>query len=635
MDGMLFNAFVYLTAAVVMVPLAKWLRLGSVLGYLGAGILIGPVLHLVGAETHELQEIAELGVVMMLFLVGLSLEPRSLWAMRHRLLGLGGLQVGLTALLMAAFAVLLGRYWGEGLAVGFALAMSSTAIVLQTLNEKGLTRTEGGQASFAVLLFQDVAIIGVLALIPLLAPPGAGLSGEGEGGGVRLAPLVADLPDWGYALVLLGAVASVVLGGHYLSRPLFRFMAATGVREVFTASALLLVVATAYLMSLVGLSSALGTFLAGVVLANSEFRHELRSDIEPFKGLLLGLFFITVGAGIDFGILFAQPVVVLGLTLGVLALKGTLLYWLARLFRLARGDRWLVALSLAQAGEFGFVLLGFCEQNHVITASRSATLSLVVALSMLLTPLLFILYDRMVVPRLGGDGPAPEPDTIDEQGPVIIAGIGRFGQVLNMLLISAGVRTVVLDHRADKIDLLRKLGIKSYYGDATRPDLLRAAGIEQARLFIVAVDDPERALQMVDYVHRTHPRVRILARAQDVGHRYLLKKAGAEVAIREVFDASLGMGTAALKRLGYHPYKVERMTRAFRRHQAESLRDMDELWDQNPDINSNLALQAYIRDRVGTFGDAVNADRRALHDRSERGWTPPPRDFSQVLDEDG
>jgi monovalent cation:H+ antiporter-2, CPA2 family len=634
MDGMLYKGCVYLGMAVLMVPLAKRLGLGSVLGYLLAGILIGPVLGVVGAERHEVQEFAEFGVVMMLFLVGLELEPRRLWAMRARLLGLGGLQVGLTALLMAAVAVVVGRQWGAGLAVGLALAMSSTAIVLQTLTEKGLSRTAGGEASFAVLLFQDVSIIGVLALIPLLAPASSGLTGKG--GAHELAPLVAGLPDWGYALVLLGAVAAVVLGGHFLSRPLFRYIAASGLREVFTASALLLVVATAFLMSLVGLSSALGTFLAGVVLANSEFRHELRADIEPFKGLLLGLFFVTVGAGIDFGILVRETAVVLGLTLGVFALKGTVLYWLARLFRLARGDRWLFALSLAQAGEFGFVLLSFSVQNRVILAESAATLSLVVALSMLLTPLLFILYERWVVPRLRDGEPAaePEPDAIDAWGSVIIAGMGRFGQVLNMLLVSAGVRTVVLDHRADKIDLLRKLGIKSYYGDATRPDLLHAAGIEQARLFIVAVDDPERALQMVDYVHRVYPQVRILARAQDVGHRYLLKKAGAEVAIREVFDASLGMGTAALKRLGFHPYKVERMTRAFRRHQAESLKDMYELWDENPDIHTNLALQAYIRDRVGTFQDAVNADRRALHDRTERGWTPPPRSFSRELDEE-
>jgi len=644
MDGMLFHAFVYLAAAVLAVPVANRLGLGSVLGYLIAGILIGPTLGLVGAETHDVQQVAEFGVVMMLFLVGLELEPQLLWDMRLRLLGLGGLQVGLTALLIAALALALGRYWGMGLAIGLVFAMSSTAIVLQTLSEKGLTKTEGGRASFAVLLFQDIAVIAVLALIPLLARPGAWWDpalGEGQRGTAPplhdTAGLVAGLPDWGYALVLLGAVATVVLGGHYLSRPLFRYIAESRLREVFTASALLLVIGTALLMTLVGLSPALGAFLAGVVLATSEFRHELQSDIEPFKGLLLGLFFITVGAGIDFGILFADYPTVLGLTLGVMGLKAAVLLGLARVFRLAPGDRWLFALSLAQAGEFGFVLLAFCVQNRVIPTELARTLSLVIALSMLLTPALFILYERLIAPRLNngnGDGGGQAPDTIDELGSVVIAGIGRFGQVVNGLLVAAGVRTVVLDQRADQIALLRKLDIKSYYGDASRPDLLHAAGIAQARLFIVAIDDRDRAVEMVEHVRRTYPQVRILARAYDVGHMYLLKNAGANLVVREVYDGSLSLGAAALRRLGFHPYKVERMIRAFRRHQSDGLAGMYELWDEDPDIARNLALQAHIRAHVGTLQDALNFDRRQLHDRSERGWTPPPKDFTRELDDD-
>jgi len=643
MDGIWFIAFVYLAAAVLAVPVANRLGLGSVLGYLIAGILIGPGLGLglVGRETQDVQQVAEFGVVMMLFLVGLELEPQRLWEMRLRLLGLGGLQVGLTALLIAAGAVALGRYWGLALAIGLVFAMSSTAIVLQTLSEKGLTKTEGGRACFAVLLFQDIAVIAVLALIPLLARPGGWRDAAGNAAAGATAPdphgtatLVADLPDWGYALVVLGAIAAVVLGGHYLSRPLFRFIADSRLREVFTASALLLVIGTALLMTLVGLSPALGAFLAGVVLANSEFRHELQSAIEPFKGLLLGIFFITVGAGIDFGILFADYATVLGLTFGVMGLKAAVLLGLARLFRLPAGDRWLVALSLAQAGEFGFVLLAFCVQNAVIPTALARTLSLVVALSMLLTPALFILYERLIAPRLRTDVQGPAPDTIDEQGAVVIAGIGRFGQVVNSLLVAAGVRTVVLDHRAEQIDLLRKLDIKSYYGDASRPDLLHAAGIAQARLFIVAIDDQDRAVEMVEYVRRTYPQVRILARAYDVGHMYLLKKAGADLALREVYHGSLSLGAAALRRLGFHPYKVERMTRAFRRHQSEGLDGMYDLWDQDPDIARNLALQAHIRAYVGSLQDALNADRRDLHDRTERGWTPPPKGFAQELDDE-
>lgn len=640
MDGMLLHAFVYLAAAVLAVPIANRLGLGSVLGYLIAGILIGPTLGLVGAETEGIQQVAEFGVVMMLFLVGLELEPRLLWEMRDRVVGLGGLQVGVTALLITALALVLGLRWGLGLAVGLIFAMSSTAIVLQTLGEKGLIQTQGGQASFAVLLFQDISLIPVLALIPLLArpghgdPSGAGHLGE-QGEALHAATrLVAELPGWGYALVVLGAVALVVLGGHFLSRPLFRYIAESRLREVFTASALLLVIGIALLMTLVDLSPALGTFLAGVVLANSEFRHELQADIEPFKGLLLGLFFITVGAGINFGILTANLATVLGLTVGVMALKLVVLLGLARLFRLQTGDQWLFALGLAQAGEFGFVLLGFCVQNGVIPVGLSRILSLVVALSMLLTPALFIVYDRLIAPRLR-NGNAQEPDQVDELGTVVIAGIGRFGQIVNRLLGASGVRTVVLDNRSDQIDLLRKVGIKGYYGDASRPDLLHAAGISQARLFIVAIDDQDRAVKMVRHVRRTYPWVKIMARAFDVKHLYLLQKAGADLVVREVFDSSVTLGIEALKTLGVHPFKAERMARAFRRHESEGLTGMYDLWDENPDIARNLALQARIREHVGSLQDALNSDRLQLHDRTERAWTPPPKGFNRELDERG
>ncbi|MEW8492092.1 MAG: monovalent cation:proton antiporter-2 (CPA2) family protein [Candidatus Thiodiazotropha endolucinida] len=368
MGGLLFQAFIYLCAAVVAVPIAKRLGLGSVLGYLLAGIVIGPVIGLVGSETQAIQHFAEFGVVMMLFLVGLELQPRMLWEMRNRLIGLGGLQVGITAALITGAALLMGLYWSVALTIGLIFSLSSTAIVLQTLNEKGLTKTEGGRASFSVLLFQDIAVIPMLALIPLLVLPEIAGSGSehlpaatgahDDGGHHEDMSLVAALPGWAHALVVLGAVATVLLGGHFLSRPMFRFIAESRLREIFTASALLLVIGIALLMTLVDLSPALGTFLAGVVLANSEFRHELESDIEPFKGLLLGLFFITVGAGIDFGILFADFATVLGLTLGVMTLKGIVLYGLARLFRLETTvDGWLFTLGLAQAGEFVLICI--------------------------------------------------------------------------------------------------------------------------------------------------------------------------------------------------------------------------------------------------------------------------------------
>ena len=642
MGGLLFQAFIYLCAAVIAVPIAKRLGLGSVLGYLLAGIVIGPVIGLVGSETQEIQHFAEFGVVMMLFLVGLELKPRMLWEMRNRLIGLGGLQVGITAALITGVGLLMGLFWSVALTIGLIFSLSSTAIVLQTLNEKGLTKTEGGRAGFSVLLFQDIAVIPMLALIPLLALPEMAGSGSehlpaaagahGDAGHHESMSLVDRLPGWAHALVVLGAVATVLLGGHFLSRPMFRFIAESRLREIFTASALLLVIGIALLMTLVDLSPALGTFLAGVVLANSEFRHELESDIEPFKGLLLGLFFITVGAGIDFNILFADFATVLGLTIGVMTLKGVVLYGLARLFRLETVDGWLFTLSLAQAGEFGFVLLSFSLQNHVLPPELASMLSLVVALSMLLTPALFILYDKLILSRQI-ETESRKPDDIEETGTVIIAGNGRFGQIVNRLLVASGVPTVVLDHEAAIIDMLSKVGVKSYYGDASRPELLHAAGIESASVIVIAIDDRERAVEMVEHVRRHYPQVTILARAFDVNHLYLLNKAGVDFAVREVFDGSLELGKAALRAVGLHPFKVEKMSQAFREHDETGLDSLYELWDENTEMASNKAFLARAREHSATLKDMMEADRLQLHDRSERGWTPPPKGYAERIDE--
>lgn len=636
MGGLLFQAFIYLCAAVIAVPIAKRLGLGSVLGYLLAGIIIGPVIGLVGSETREIQHFAEFGVVMMLFLVGLELQPRMLWQMRNRLIGLGGLQVGITALLIAGATLLMGVYWSVALTIGLIFSLSSTAIVLQTLNEKGLTKTEGGRASFSVLLFQDIAVIPMLALIPLLVLPELAAIAEGKvasGGhhGEEFS-LVAGLPGWAHALVVLGAVATVLLGGHFLSRPLFRYIAASRLREIFTASALLLVIGIALLMTLVDLSPALGTFLAGVVLANSEFRHELESDIEPFKGLLLGLFFITVGAGINFGVLFADFATIIGLTVGVIVTKGLVLYGLARLFHLESANRWLFTLGLAQAGEFGFVLLSFSIQSHVIPPEMASTLSLVVALSMLLTPVLFILYDKLVASRLT-EGEVQEPDQIDETGKIIIAGNGRFGQIANRMLVASGVKTVALDLEPDIIDILNKVGVKSYYGDATRPELLQAAGIESASAIIIAIDDRQRAVEMVEYVRRHYPHVKILARAYDVNHLYLLNKAGVDIAVREMFEGSLEIGKAALKATGMHPFKVEKMSQAFRRHDQAGLDSLYDLWNENPDMARNRALLASAKQHGETLKETMETDRLQFHDRTERGWTPPPKGYADKFED--
>lgn len=579
MDSYLLDAFVYLTAAVIAVTFARRWGLGSVLGYLIAGLLIGPALGLVGDETQTLQHFAEFGVVMMLFLVGLELEPRMLWNMRGRLLGLGGLQVLLTMALFTGAGLAFGLDWRLALAVGMILSLSSTAIVLQTFNERGLAGTAGGRSAFSVLLFQDIAVIPMLALIPLLAlvdPLAA--AGVGPDTGHTTHSMVTGLSGWSYALVLLAAIASVVLVGHFLSRPLFRLVAATGLREAFTATALALVIGVALLMNLVGLSPALGTFLAGVVLANSEFRHELESDVEPFKGLLLGLFFITVGAGVDVALLTGQPALVIFLTLGVMLLKGLVLFALALVFRIRSSDGWLFALSLSQAGEFGFVLLSFSAQNQVIPQDIASLLALVVGLSMFLTPLLFIAFDKLVLPQYRETSSEPETETIADRAPVIIAGIGRFGQIVNRLLTANGIPTVVLDRDPGQIENMRQVGFRSYYGDATRGSLLEAAGVEAAALFVVAIDQPGQAVLLVRELKRRCPELRILARAFDRGHHYQLRDAGADHVIQETHYSALEVGVEALRSSGFSEAKAQQVRDTFEGIERNGHRKLYAAW---------------------------------------------------------
>ena len=594
MDGFLFQATVYLAATVIAVPIAARLGFGSVLGYLAAGILIGPVLGLVGGhETAELQHVAEFGVVMMLFLIGLELEPRALWDMRHRLLGLGGLQISATTLaVMMAGIYVLGLGWSVALAVGLVFALSSTAIVLQTLSEKGLMQTGGGRSAFSVLLTQDIAVIPMPAFLPLLAMPktpemimgellsrGTPDAGHGASGPHEAAQsFIASLPGWGATLVTIAAVASIVLAGVYLTRPVFRFIHAARLREMYTAIALLIVVGISFLMTLVGLSPALGAFLAGVVLANSEFRHELESDLAPFKGLLLGLFFITVGAGINFTVLFAAPVLIVGLALAVIVTKGAVLYVLGRVFALRGRDLWLFTLSLAQAGEFGFVLVAFSVQQHVLPAGLSEVILLVIALTMLITPLLFILYD-VLSRNLRDGGEAPEADTIDQTGPVIIAGIGRFGQVVNRLVRSSGFETVVLDHDLMAIERMRRFGVRGFFGDPTRPDLLHAAGLARARVLVAALDDPEATVRLVSFARRECPDLHIIARAYDRTHVFRLYQAGANDIVREMFDSSLRAGRYVLENMGLSEFEAAELEKTFYHHDRQSVRELAALWD--------------------------------------------------------
>ncbi len=632
MDSFLFQAFTYLLAAVIAVPIAKRLGLGSVLGYLIAGVVIGPVLHLVGSETQDLQHFAEFGVVMMLFLVGLELEPRALWDMRNKLLGFGGLQVVLTTLIVTAICIALGQPWTVALAIGLVFSLSSTAIVLQTLNEKGLMKSQGGESSFSVLLFQDIAVIPMLALIPLLAIPelielaGSSTASDSHGSG---ASFMDGVHGWQLALVNVAAIAIVIIGGHFLSRPLFRFIAQSRLREIFTAAALLLVIAIALLMTMVGLSPALGTFLAGVVLATSEYRHELESDIEPFKGLLLGLFFITVGAGINFDILFSQFGLVIGLTLGIMFIKAAVLYLLAVAGKLKGTDRWLFALSLAQAGEFGFVLLSFCVQSSVIPVALSQTLLLVVALSMLLTPILFIVFDKIILPRFAASQQR-DNDDITEQGVAIIAGLGRFGQIINRVLLGNGYKTVVLDHRADTLENLRKFGVKAFFGDATRPDLLHAAGLNEAKLLVVAIDDSDQSVELIKHAKRERPDIHIIARARDRHDVYRLYQAGCDDIVRETFDSAVRSARYALESLGVHPFEAEKITRLFVTEDIKGMRKLASAWSEDipPAENKEyVALAKEVRDEMNAaFAQHVSDSTSEL----DRGWVPPDTQTSDA-----
>ena len=629
MDSLLFQAAIYLGAATLCVPVAVRLGLGSVLGYLVAGIVIGPLTGLVGSETTDLQHVAEFGVVMMLFLIGLELDPRTLWGMRARLVGLGLGQVVLTTLAVAALATAFGLAWQVAVAVGMVFALSSTAIVMQTLEEKDLTATRGGRSAFSVLLAQDIAVIPMIALMPLLATGhghGAGGHGEaavlGDGQGAVMAAQAASwvdaLPGWGLALLTVTAVAVVMLGGRFLTRPIFTFAARAGLREMNTVVSLLFVVGVAALMALVGLSPALGTFLAGVVLANSEFRHELEADIEPFKGLLLGLFFVTVGAGIDFDVLAAAPGIVLGTVAGLIAVKGAILFGLSVLARLRGRDRILFTLSLAQAGEFGFVLLSVAAGEGVLDRDVSGVLLLAVALSMLVTPLLFLAYERLAARSAAAPGETAPDDAVDAPAEIIVAGVGRFGQVVHRMLQGAGLRSVVLDRDIETIRLLRSFGIKTYLGDPTRPELLEAAGLRRAKVLVIALDDRAAAVRLARMARAANPGIRIVARAYDRVHTYELYRAGADDIVREMFDGSLRAGRYVLEGMGWSEDDALAARDAFFRHDRSALLALAKVWKPGVTLEDNpeyrALAQAYNRELESALLQRFGEDHEAAEE---------------------
>jgi monovalent cation:proton antiporter-2 (CPA2) family protein len=618
-EGLFFQAFVYLVAAVLSVPVAKRLGLGSVLGYLIAGVVIGPfVLGFVGnEESDDVMHFAEFGVVMMLFLVGLELQPSLLWRLRTPILGLGGLQVAVTTFVIAGISVFFGLSWQMALAVGMILSMSSTAIVLQTLNEKGLTKTEAGQSAFSVLLFQDIAVIPILALLPLLAMKSSASVSIAANGLLFAAETTQDaaLPPWQQALLVIGLVGGIIVAGRFLMRPVFRFIADTQLKEIFTATALLLVIGIALAVQSVGLSPALGTFVAGVVLADNEYRHELESDIEPFKGLLLGLFFISVGASIDFNLLLQQPLLILSLVLALAIVKFAVLLGLGRSFRLETSQSLLFAFALAQGGEFAFVLFSFATQNNVLTGSVAGPLIVAVALSMALTPLIMILNDKLVQPRFISVEPDRDPDEIDDnENPAIIVGFGRFGQIIGRLLIANGCSVTILEHNPGQIELLRRFGFKVFYGDASRLDLLHSAGAKQAKLLIIAIDDREKIVEMVDLAHKHFSHLKILARAIDRRHAYELIRRGVDVVQRETFDSSLTMGVEALKLLGVRSYKAHRAAQTFKQHDEEALYEIAHF------EGDEKGLVARSRQLAKDLEQLLRADDAELPHEADRAW---------------
>jgi monovalent cation:proton antiporter-2 (CPA2) family protein len=605
-EGFFFQAFVYLAAAVIAVSVAKRLGLGSVLGYLAAGMVIGPFgFRLIGEEGEDILHFAEFGVVMMLFVVGLELQPSRLWKLRVELVGMGGLQLVLTAVAVAGVGWGLGLQPTEAIAVGLILALSSTAIVLQSLSERGQLSTGAGQSSFAVLLFQDIAVIPIIAGLPLLASGDVHVAGEHS-------TWVDGLPGSVRFAVVLASIGAVVLGGRFVIQPALRMVARTRLRELFVASVLLLVIGIALLMAQVGLSPALGTFIAGVVLAESEYRHELESDIEPFKGLLLGLFFIAVGASVDFGLMAESPGLVFGGVVALVAIKFLVLLGVARFFGLSTDQGLMFSFALAQGGEFGFVLSSYALQAHVLEKSTTEPLVAVVALSMALTPLLLVLFERFVRPRVGtreSERSFDEP----EQAQVIVAGFGRFGQICARLLVAEGISTTVLENDSDQVDLLRKFGRKVFYGDASRRDLLDLAGADRARLLILAIDDPDKTLEIVHTVRKHFPRLKVLARAESRTDAYALIDEGVEHVFRETFDSALRMGVEALQQLGFRAHRAHRSAQRFRRQDEALMREMAQRrWDDD--------FVAQIRRRNEELEDVLRRELSAGPTPYAPGW---------------
>ncbi len=594
-EGFLESAMIYLAAAVIAVPIFKRLGLGAVLGYLVAGMVIGPWGLKLISDVDTIFKFSEFGVVLLMFLIGLELKPATLWQLRNPVFGMGGAQVVMSVVLLGLCASLLGLDPGVALVAALALAMSSTPMALQTLEERGLSKNPVGRLTFSILLFQDLAVIPVLAIVPLFAAHAV----------TQELDLAAFLKP--FAVFLL-----IIVGGRYLLRPIFRFIAGTRLREVFTAFSLFLVIGTGLLMQAVGISMALGTFLAGVLLAESEYRHELELNLEPFKGLLLGLFFIAVGMTVDFSLLIAEPLRVLMLLGGFLVVKTLVLLALSRSAKLTLADGWLFAFVLSQGGEFAFVLISLTAQAGLMDTELAALLVLIATFSMLTTPVLMLIYDRFICPHVCREQEL-ESDVRDEGHPVIIAGYGRFGQIVGRLMMSLGIPITVLDHNPNHIEMLRKFGFKVFYGDAGRLDLLEAAGIAKARVLVLAIDDQEVLLETAKLVRRLYPDLAILARARGRGDVTDLLEIGVTLARRETFGSALEIGELALRELGFGAHQAHRVARKFRGYDEKMLKDSIQFrGDQKKAIDYAIKARQEL-ERL------MQADEEEIHGR-DKDW---------------
>lgn len=614
-NNLLLAIFVLLAATVALVPLFKALGLGTILGYLTAGVLIGPYGFGLISDTETIRHIAEFGIVMMLFLIGLELQPLELWRMRTKVAGLGLTQLTVTATLIAGIAYLLGLSIQASIIVGLALAMSSTAIALQSIAARGIMQTDTGRGSLAILLVQDVAVIPILALIPLLAVNGHAPIDAGHA-----TPQAGA--DWWLAAQIVGAFAFTIIAGRFLVKPIMRFVATTGAREAFTALGLALIVGAALLMQWFGLSPALGAFMGGVLLADSEYRHELESDIEPFKGLLLGLFFISVGMSIAFSVLVAQPLMVIALVLGLVGIKMAVIFSLATLFKMPVADRILLSFLLSQAGEFAFVLLQFARSAGSIDAPDLELLTVVVALSMAATPLLIFAFDRLITPRLNKPSETREPDNIDSQNKVIVLGYGRFGQIVTRLLRAQGFKMTLIDDNPAQIELVKRFGVKVFYGDGNRLDLLHAAGAHDAELIIIAISDRERIVSIAQLIRRHFPHVKVAARALDRTHAHELMDAGVDIFERETFHGALALGIKSLVALGYDTQRASRLGKAFERYDTRILKESHGLRDDDD------AYIGFVSRSMELLDEVMQAD---THEHPEDDQTPPSTDIDKKL----